>query len=82
MGVGMGNLRREARLNQDGRAPLRNLLAPPQEYEKLLGALRQRIRSAQLDALCLVNREQISSRGVPGIEWVLCRQSLANEELL
>jgi hypothetical protein len=39
---------------------LTNLLAPPQEYEKLLGALKQRIRSAQLDALGLVNREQIS----------------------
>lgn len=37
-----------------------NLLASPQEYEKLLGALKQRIRSAQLDALRLVNREQIS----------------------
>jgi hypothetical protein len=51
----MGNSRGEAKLGEDGRAPLTNLLASPQEYEKL-----QRIRSAQLDALRLVNREQIS----------------------
>jgi predicted nuclease of restriction endonuclease-like (RecB) superfamily len=39
---------------------LTNLLASPQEYEKLLGALKQRIRSAQVGTLRLVNREQIS----------------------
>jgi predicted nuclease of restriction endonuclease-like (RecB) superfamily len=35
-------------------------LIPRQEYEMLLGALKERIRSAQLDALRSVNREQIS----------------------
>jgi hypothetical protein len=39
---------------------LTDILASPQEYEKLLGALKQRIRSAQLDALRSVNREQIA----------------------
>ena len=35
-------------------------LIPRQEYEMLLGALKERIRSAQLEALRSVNREQIS----------------------
>jgi hypothetical protein len=35
-------------------------LIPRQEYEMLLGALKERIRSAQLAALRSVNREQIS----------------------
>ena len=35
-------------------------MIPRQEYEMLLGALKERIRSAQLDALRSVNREQIS----------------------
>jgi predicted nuclease of restriction endonuclease-like (RecB) superfamily len=35
-------------------------LISKQEYELLLGALKERIRSAQLDALRSVNREQIS----------------------
>jgi hypothetical protein len=44
-------------------------LIPRQEYEMLLGALKERIRSAQLDALRSVNREQISvyaDIGIPG----------------
>jgi hypothetical protein len=32
----------------------------PQEYETLLRALKERIRSAQLEALRSVNREQIT----------------------
>lgn len=35
-------------------------LIPRHEYEMLLGALKERIRSAQLEALRSVNREQIS----------------------
>jgi len=91
---------------------LTDILASSQEYEKVLGALKQRIRAAQLDGLRSVNREQIalyidirrmiverqqgdtwgktvvgnhsqgSSRGISGFEWILRRQSLANEELL
>jgi DUF1016 N-terminal domain len=35
-------------------------LISPREYETLLTALKERIRSAQLEALRSVNREQIS----------------------
>jgi predicted nuclease of restriction endonuclease-like (RecB) superfamily len=41
-------------------AILANTPIPAREYEKLLGALKERIRSAQLDALRVVNRELIS----------------------
>ena len=37
-----------------------NTLALPQEYERLLGALKERIRTAQLDALRIVNEESIT----------------------
>jgi predicted nuclease of restriction endonuclease-like (RecB) superfamily len=38
---------------------LQQELIPPHEYQRLLGALKERIRSAQLQALRYVNREQI-----------------------
>lgn len=37
-----------------------NTLASPQEYERLLRALKERIRSAQLDALRVVNQGLIA----------------------
>jgi hypothetical protein len=48
-----------------GRYPLAHELIPRQECEMVLGALKERIRSAQLDALRSVNREQIS------LYWIL-----------
>ena len=65
-------------------------LIPRQEYEMLLGALKERIRSAQLDALRSVNREKISlytDIGIPGATEQKTRlrnpesSSIASDEL-
>lgn len=44
----------------DGTAALTDILASPQEYEQLLGALKERICTAQLEALRVVNQELIT----------------------
>ena len=44
----------------DGTATLTDILASLQEYEQLLGALKERIRTAQLDALRVVNQGLIT----------------------
>ena len=44
----------------DGTVTLTNTFASPQEYERLLGTLKERIRTAQLDALRIVNEGLIT----------------------
>lgn len=44
----------------NGTAALTDILASPQEYEQLLGALKERIRTAQLEALRVVNQGLIT----------------------
>jgi hypothetical protein len=57
-------------------------LIPRQEYEMLLGALKERIRSAQLEALRSVNREQISLYADIGRMIVERTLALSGSELL
>ena len=48
------------KLDVNGTAALTDILASPQKYEQLLGALKERIRTAQLDALRVVNQGLIT----------------------
>lgn len=44
----------------DGTAALTDILASPQEYEQLRGAVKERIRTAQLEALRVVSQGLIT----------------------